>query len=451
MRSQLPRLKTNLIVGKLVLLLVNFLLILALGEWLFPKFLDKIPLRLYGSIENNLRILAQHSKKNLLPNEYTAIVGDSIAVGVGDWLEEVSKNRFFGSPDHSAAHLIHKKTGIDVVSFGRAGAGSFDGIWLEPVTQFLYINSVRGYKLSPPKNFLIFFSEANDVYDNIQFLRQNFKPIREKQPRRIEFKKIKDFLNIESEKQLNEYSNNGLWKNMIFMRFLFRGTSNLTKEWFAPKKTCQNPTKPCHIEKLKKHNLLPKPLPQGKVNMTLLDGKPVKLNEALVNGKKIGLPISLHAPPQFGLTEFQKKLGLTDQLIELSMYVFNDSVTRLASFFPQSKINIIYVPSTVSSYSMVSSHIHYRGYMQDLDVGETAVAEEKHTKLCKTIKKFAELNNFSFVNTTKKLRQAALSDFIHGPLDWDHFNQRGYKVLSDDLAKLFLVKKEGIRMDNCVY
>ena len=160
--------------------------------------------------------------------------------------------------------------------------------------------------------------------------------------------------------------------------------------------------------------------------MTLLDGKPVKLNEALVNGEKIGLPISLQAPPQFGLTEFQKKLGLTDQLIELSMYVFNDSVTRLASFFPQSKINIIYVPSPVSSYSMVSSHIRYRGYMQDLDVGETAVAEEKLTKLCKTIKKFAELNNFSFVNTTKSLRHAALSDFIHGPLDWDHFNQRGY-------------------------
>jgi len=439
MRSQLPRLKTNLIVGKLVLLLVNFLLILALGEWLFPKFLDKIPLRLYGSIENNLRILAQHSKKNLLPNEYIAIVGDSIAVGVGDWLEEVSKNRFFGSPDHSAAHLIHKKTGIDVVSFGRAGAGSFDGIWLEPVTQFLYINSVRGYKLSPPKNFLIFFSEANDVYDNIQFLRQNFKPIREKQPRRIEFKKIKDFLNIESEKQLNEYSNNSLWKNMIFMRFLFRGISNLKKELFSSK------------EKSKKSDFSYKIAPEGSVSITFLDGKAVRLNVALINGKEINLPARLQAPPKFGLTEFNVKSGLTDQVIELSLYVFYESVTRLARFFPQSKINIIYIPSPVSSYSMVSSHIHYKGYMQDLNVGETAVAEEKHTKICKAVKGFAKFSNFSFVNTTKSLRHAALSDFIHGPLDWDHFNQRGYKVLSDDLAKLFLVKKEGIRMDNCVY
>ena len=89
--------------------------------------------------------------------------------------------------------------------------------------------------------------------------------------------------------------------------------------------------------------------------------------------------------------------------------------------------------------------------MEDLDVGETAVVEEKHIKLCKTIKRFAKFNNFSFVNTTKSLRHAALSDFIHGPLDWDHFNQRGYKVLSDDLVKLFLVEKEGTRMDACVY
>ena len=95
---------------------------------------------------------------------------------------------------------------------------------------------------------------------------------------------------------------------MIFMRFIFRGTSNLTKEWFAPIKTCQNPIRPCHIEKLQKHNLLPKALPQGKVNMTLLDGKPVKLNEALGNGKKIGLPIGLHAPPQFGAHRVPKKI-----------------------------------------------------------------------------------------------------------------------------------------------
>jgi hypothetical protein len=84
-------------------------------------------------------------------------------------------------------------------------------------------------------------------------------------------------------------------------------------------------------------------------------------------------------------------------------------------------------------------------------IGETALAERTHIILCKTIKRFAEFRKFSFVNTTKSLRQATLSNFIHGPVDWDHFNKRGYQVLSDELAKLFIVKNEGIRMDNCVY
>ena len=85
---------------------------MALGEWLFPKFIKKLPLRLYGLIDKNLRVLAQSSKKNQMPKDYIALTGDSYAVGAGDWLNEVRKSNFFGSPDYSAAHLIHKKTGI---------------------------------------------------------------------------------------------------------------------------------------------------------------------------------------------------------------------------------------------------------------------------------------------------------------------------------------------------
>ena len=93
-------------------------------------------------------------------------------------------------------------------SASRALALHQTGGWIrgvrnpEPVTQFLHINSVRDYKLSPPKDILIFFYEGNDVYDNVYFLRQNFKPTRGEQPRRIELKKIQDFLNTEFEKTL---------------------------------------------------------------------------------------------------------------------------------------------------------------------------------------------------------------------------------------------------------
>jgi len=144
----------------LALLLATIFFMFILGEWLFPRFLGKLPLRLYGSIDKNLRILAQSSKRGLLPNEYIAIAGDSYAVGAGDWLEEVRKNSFFGSPDYSPAHLIYEKTGIDVVSFGQGGVGSFGGIWKEPITQFLYINSVKNYQLSHQNIFWYFFMKG---------------------------------------------------------------------------------------------------------------------------------------------------------------------------------------------------------------------------------------------------------------------------------------------------
>ena len=156
-----------------MLLLTTIFFIIGVGEWLFPKFIGKLPLRLYGLVDKDLRILAQSSKNNLLPKGYIALTGDSYAIGAGDWLNEVRKSNFFGSPDYSPAHLIFKKTGIDVVSFGQSGAGSFDGIWSEPITQFLYINSTRNFRLPPPKYFLIFFYEGNDVYDNIRFLNHN--------------------------------------------------------------------------------------------------------------------------------------------------------------------------------------------------------------------------------------------------------------------------------------
>ena len=75
-------------IKNLMLLLTTIFFIMAVGEWLFPKFIGKLPLRLYGLVDENLRVLAQNSKKTQFPKEYIAITGDSYAVGVGYWLTE---------------------------------------------------------------------------------------------------------------------------------------------------------------------------------------------------------------------------------------------------------------------------------------------------------------------------------------------------------------------------
>ena len=57
----------------------------------------------------------------------------------------------------------------------------------------------------------------------------------------------------------------------------------------------------------------------------------------------------------------------------------------------------------------------------------------------------------SFLNPTKSLRKVASQEFIHGPIDWGHFNKRGYEALSTDIAQVFFKPDGGVRTDNCIY
>ena len=81
----------------------------------------------------------------------------------------------------------------------------------------------------------------------------------------------------------------------------------------------------------------------------------------------------------------------------------------------------------------------------------TTEVEQKHIELCEAIQKIALGHNMPFINATKNLRHAASMELIHGPVDWDHFNKRGYQVLSTDLAGIFLPPEGGARLDDCVY
>ena len=82
---------------------------------------------------------------------------------------------------------------------------------------------------------------------------------------------------------------------------------------------------------------------------------------------------------------------------------------------------------------------------------EVDVFKIRHAELCEAIQSISLARNMSFLNTTKSLRRAASYEFIHGPIDWDHFNKKGYEALSTDIAEMFLKPGGGVRTDNCVY
>jgi len=364
-------------------------------------------------------------------------VGDSYAVGAGDWLEGVRGTSFLGSPSYSPAHLINEKLGIDVVSFGQGGVGSFGGIWKEPITQFLHINSVKNYHLSPPRNVLVFFYEGNDIYDNVGFLRKKLFSIKKGSLKeKIKLDEVLAFLNREFQNVLSDDYGGSFWKNMLFTRSIFKGVLNLVEEWVSSNK-------------------------RKKINFSY---PKTPINIAWINKKQVSLPMHLQASPLFGVKEPDRKLAQTRQLTnqieefhiteeeyKLGLFIFEKALAMLAGFFPQADIKVIFIPSPLSSYQIVSRRISYRGFMEFESFEEVGVIMRRHTELCEAIRDISVVSKVSFLNTTKGLRKAASQEFIHGPTDWDHFNKKGYEALSTDIAETFLKSGGGIRTDNCIY
>jgi hypothetical protein len=121
--------------------------IMVLAELTFPHFLHKAPLYLHAAIDSGLLGLAQTSKRSLIPDDYILILGDSNAIGLGEWFNESLKNRRNLWPDFHTAHILHNKLNVDVMSFGGAGAGNLMNMAFSPITQFKYINSFGFFRL----------------------------------------------------------------------------------------------------------------------------------------------------------------------------------------------------------------------------------------------------------------------------------------------------------------
>ena len=135
---------------------------------LFPLLVPRLPLRLHAYL-GDLELLSQSSKAGLTPRNYVALLGDSYAQGVGDWLLQADPD---APASYGSAHVIHDLSGRDVLTFGRAGAGSFESMVSEPFRRFGEVAGSPWYRLDPPSDAIVYFYEGNDLDDNLRTLRR---------------------------------------------------------------------------------------------------------------------------------------------------------------------------------------------------------------------------------------------------------------------------------------
>jgi hypothetical protein len=327
-------------------------------------------------------VLAQTTKAHFVPHEYIAILGDSFAEGLGDALLAAGNNE---ARAFHAAHVIHNLTGRDVVSFGRGGAGSAEGLVRQPERILAGSRCLMFPTIEEPDRIFAYFYEGNDIQDNLAFGRKVAHAIG-----RSDAAAIDAYLS-------DVYGSFAAWRCHLH---LFDVAARMARFFYQYYVVGVDPFGYKHT-------------PGG--------------NRLLVGEDTIDAPAPLDGPA----------LELSDEEIGAGMMVFDRSLAWLRARFPDVPITVVYIPSILSIYHLTGPR--YRYAIQPRDDGKsdwaTAAQIARNTDLiCNLVRNASARHRAGFFDARPGLREAAATRLLHGPIDWEHFNEQGYRTLGALLA-----------------
>ncbi len=396
-----------------------FILVL---ELIFPHLLHKVPLPVYVGLDDGYKVLGQSTKKTVVPKDYIAIVGDSHALGTGDWFKETVRKHKFSQGDYHSAHVLYNRIGRDIISYGALGSGSLRGLVSQPIAHFKHINSLRAFELEQPKMILVYFFEGNDLNDNVIDLQGRYKDFFETNAL-YDTALFEDFIQKQVLEKEPLYHADGPLKNFLFTRFLIESVGdNVVNEV----KRGLKKIKKFFGKKVEKQDDTSQPPAPSHNDM------------AMIGGKEFPVPLNSQHPA----------MTLTDEETRQAIYVFEQSLLFLAKYFHESAIAVVYIPSPLSSYQWASPTVTIQTGKQGLVKFESSAIHERSQELCLKIETIARNHQFDFADTRKFFRSAALKDPIHGPQDWLHPNEKGYRALAQGVLTAFFDTEK--RFPGCV-
>jgi hypothetical protein len=397
--------------SNILVFLVSSIILLFAMELVFPHVLHKLPLSIYVGLDDGYKVLGQSTKKSVVPENYIAIVGDSHALGQGDWYMQAVRKHKFSQGDYHSAHVLYNHTGRDIISYGALGSGSLRGLVSQPIAHFKHINSLRAFDLKDPEMILVYFFEGNDLNDNMIDLYYRYND-------KIDLDKFYDpdyFKNFIQKSVLEAdplYKTEGPLKNFLFTRFLIESVGdnvvNEIKRGIKKLKRAVN----------KKFDELKKDAPH--------ESPPVHYDIALIDGKEFPFPINTQHPA----------MTLTAEETKKALYIYEQSLLFLSNYFKESPISIVYIPSPLSSYEWVSPTVTISTRVTHIPF-KSSLIHERSQELCLKVEDIARKHNFKFADTRKFFRKAATKEPIHGPKDWLHPNETGYRALAEGVIAAF--------------
>lgn len=393
------------------LAIVSTFFFILVMELIFPHLLHKLPLSIYVGLDDGYKVLGQSTKKSVIPRDYIAIVGDSHALGTGDWFKQTVRKHKFSQGDYHSAHVLYNHTGRDIISYGALGSGSLRGLVSQPIGHFWHINSLRAFDLGDPEMILVYFFEGNDLNDNVIDLQGQYKDI-------IDPDLLYDteyFKNFIQKSVLDVdplYKTESPLKNFLFTRFLIESVGdNVVNEIKRGYKRLKRAIGNKVIEL--REGAPPKPVQ-------------VQSDTALIDGKEFPIPLNTQHPA----------MTLTVEETKQAIYVFEQSILFLSDYFKDSSIAVVYIPSPLSSYQWVSPTVTILTGKGNVTVKSDTI-HKRSREICLKIEDIARKHNFKFADTRKFFRKAAAKEPIHGPRDWLHPNEKGYRALAEGVIAAF--------------
>ncbi|MGZ8403774.1 MAG: SGNH/GDSL hydrolase family protein [Rhodoplanes sp.] len=403
------RFKTGLTNAALVL--VSLAITYFVSEYLFFRHvLPHVAMDLRAHVPDRAEIYLQNAKAGYVPRDYIALIGDSHAQGAGDWLWSVGYKN--DRPYHSA-NVIRDLAGKDVITLGRGGAGSAEALVLR-VSRIL--GESECYLFPPielPRRFFIYFYEGNDIYDNSRALR---RALRAGGPDLTA--SLDRVLEHDYGAQWRCYGHLG---GMIHSMASYLVVDTMTR--FR-----------AYMARLLVRSASAESRPTG-LSAVSDEVAPATDNRVLIGGVAVRTP-ELQIPPA----------NLTDRQLEDGIAVYERSLAWLRRHFPSVPVTVVYIPSPAASYRHAADEVLAKDFTHRFapDTGGAGAEGPSFPvsrvfaysqRLCRRIREVSLQQGAAFVDLRPAFRQAGARQALHGPTDWNHPNEAGYRLLGATVAK----------------
>lgn len=368
--------------GNIVSLAFSIVFLYFVVGSLFLRFAPALMPALSSQVPMAANLWWQPSAPDPSSKHYVALLGDSYAEGVGDWQAERID---FTSPSHSA-DVIHRLTGRNILSYGRRGAGSAEGLVRLPALALGAGKCFYFPDLLPPQEIVYYFYEGNDLEDNIDFINRRLS--------------------------LSAGDADVRSATITF----------LDKAWAAPGR------KPCFLYfgksiksfiKTAKKTVFP---PLGAVADET--GASPAPNHALIGQERVELPAVLQGPG----------LDLDEQSVAAAFEIYKISLMALKQAFPDIRITVVHVPSVLTTYRLPEASVTVEFPDHSSTVHSATSVAARSNEICKRLRGITLEAGGDFFDARPAMRELGSQEIIHGPRDWTHFNRTGYTRLGDTVA-----------------